>query len=216
MTRFARRAGVLADNSKGDVKKKEEGTSWNEMFKEGDERQSAGDETKKEEKEGDLNERKRKHQDDYEKRIEFENKSNRFSKKQEETNEEDDTQRSSKPASTSLENLIRRYEKSLDKEVIDDLVAMKTSGKITYEELADKLMREERSNRRRLDRIEERHSSQVCFKCRKSGHSIQDCPMIKGDNEQGTGICYKCGSTEHAVSRCKVKLEPGKYLKMTN
>ena len=49
----------------------------------------------------------------------------------------------------------------------------------------------------------------VCFKCRQSGHSVQECPSIKKDSEQGTGICYKCGSTEHALRNCKVKVAPG-------
>ena len=215
MTRFARRAGVLADNSKGDVKKKEDGTSWSEMISEqpGGEGVASGQDldAADQEKKRSSEDRKRKHQDDYEKRIEFENKSNRFAGGQQEVQSEAAHSKVDKAVKAeSLDSLVKRYEQSLDKEVIDDLVSMKIAGKITYEELADKLSREERSNRRRLGRIEERQSSQVCFKCRKAGHSIQDCPLVKSDHEQGTGICYKCGSTEHAVSRCNAKVEPGK------
>ena len=50
----------------------------------------------------------------------------------------------------------------------------------------------------------------ICFKCRRSGHSVEECPEVSGDMEQAVGICYKCGSTEHSVTKCKVKVEPGK------
>lgn len=71
--------------------------------------------------------------------------------------------------------------------------------------------KEAKRNERRINRQQERHDTKVCFKCRQSGHSVQECPKIKTDSEQGTGICYKCGSTEHSVKNCKVKVAPGEF-----
>ena len=71
--------------------------------------------------------------------------------------------------------------------------------------------KEAKRNERRQNRQQERQDTKVCFKCRKSGHSVQECPSIKTDSEQGTGICYKCGSTEHSVKNCKVKVAPGEF-----
>jgi len=62
---------------------------------------------------------------------------------------------------------------------------------------------------RRLERKNKRDINKVCFRCRKSGHSMNDCTdIIEGKIDKtkvGTGICYKCGSTEHTVRQCKVK-----------
>ena len=75
------------------------------------------------------------------------------------------------------------------------------------------IKKEVRTNQRRNNRIQERDDSKVCFKCRKSGHNVANCPEIKKDNDQGTGICYKCGSTEHSVIQCKVKVAAGNWFK---
>ena len=46
---------------------------------------------------------------------------------------------------------------------------------------------------------------QVCYKCRKHGHRLEECPVQ--DNE--SGICFKCGSTEHTVKTCKKYVPSG-------
>ncbi|XP_013775442.1 zinc finger CCHC domain-containing protein 9-like [Limulus polyphemus] len=45
----------------------------------------------------------------------------------------------------------------------------------------------------------------VCFRCRKPGHMIAQCPILEKDMEQGTSICFTCGSTEHMISRCPAR-----------
>jgi zinc finger CCHC domain-containing protein 9 len=106
---------------------------------------------------------------------------------------------------------LRKYYKLLDREIVDELVDLKNKRKISNREMFEKLEREVRSNKRRERRQVERENKRVCYKCRKPGHSVNECPQIDNDTEQGTGICYKCGSTEHSVYNCKVKVEPGKY-----
>ncbi|KAL4227292.1 Zinc finger CCHC domain-containing protein 9 [Mactra antiquata] len=68
--------------------------------------------------------------------------------------------------------------------------------------------KEERSEQRRLKRIDDRFRQMRCFHCRGNGHRMADCPEIKNDVEQGE-VCYKCGSTEHRSLNCKVKLPNG-------
>ncbi|CDR95395.1 zinc knuckle domain containing protein, putative [Babesia bigemina] len=36
----------------------------------------------------------------------------------------------------------------------------------------------------------------ICFKCRKRGHTLQDC------DEGSVGICFRCGSTDHILRDC--------------
>ena len=47
-----------------------------------------------------------------------------------------------------------------------------------------------------------RNLQRQCFRCRKPGHFLADCPELTSDC--GTGICYKCGSTEHSYRECKI------------
>ena len=146
--------------------------------------------------------RKKKHEEDYNKKIEQEN-SNSLAK-------------NFKSSSNNLDYEIQKYSKTIDKEVLDDLLDMKNKNKLTEEEFIERLHKEARSNQRRLNRQNERETGRTCFKCRQQGHAIEDCPEMKRDSEQGSGICYKCGSTEHAMNKCKVKLEPGRpYFKFS-
>jgi zinc finger CCHC domain-containing protein 9 len=184
MTRFARKGGV--SENKESKKKKEDATNWNNMFNPDNNESDTEELTKK-----------RKHEEDYDKRIELENE-NSVKKNTKKIN-----------SNKTEEELIEMYSKSIDKEVLDDLIDLKKSGKITHDEFEDKLFKESRSNQRRLNRQYERESTRVCFKCRKPGHSMSECPEMKKSSEEGAGICYKCGSTEHSVNRCKVKTEPG-------
>ena len=191
MTRFARRGGFT---EKKEIRKKEEATVWKEMFNKSDSENEINEDKNEEEK-------KRKHAEDYDKRIEAENQntSKRIRKEENRNSGNDDR----------FKSLIAEFSKSIDKEVLEDFEQLRKKAKMSDEEYLDRLRREARSNQRRLDRQNEREYSKACFKCRKTGHSINDCPEIKRDSEQGTGICYKCGSTEHSVHACKVKLEPG-------
>ncbi|KAL7529309.1 hypothetical protein ACHAWF_002934 [Thalassiosira exigua] len=63
----------------------------------------------------------------------------------------------------------------------------------------------------------------MCFRCRKAGHSAENCPQaLDGDDDggaaavasrgrkraqgQGGNLCYKCGSVEHRIQQCpKIK-----------
>ncbi|CAG8488953.1 9176_t:CDS:2 [Ambispora gerdemannii] len=66
-----------------------------------------------------------------------------------------------------------------------------------------------RSEKRRLRRIKERKSKTICFACRKTGHSVKDCPEANkysdsaADRSISVGLCYTCGSTEHTSKNCK-------------
>ena len=61
----------------------------------------------------------------------------------------------------------------------------------------------------------------ICYRCRKAGHSAQNCTnVVPDDNADGVGtniqqskkkqqkkesggnICYKCGSNEHRIQQC--------------
>mmetsp|Transcript_23330 Transcript_23330/g.41811 ORF Transcript_23330/g.41811 Transcript_23330/m.41811 type:complete len:231 (-) Transcript_23330:217-909(-) len=63
----------------------------------------------------------------------------------------------------------------------------------------------------------------VCYRCRKAGHSAENCKEVDGKDggkeampsskKQGGNICYKCGSTDHRIQICpKIKpfLKPGR------
>lgn len=66
----------------------------------------------------------------------------------------------------------------------------------------------------------------VCYRCRKSGHSAENCKEVPANADGGEGkaampaskklggnICYKCGSTDHRIQICpKIKpfLKPGR------
>ncbi|KAI9025153.1 hypothetical protein CLU79DRAFT_744314, partial [Phycomyces nitens] len=55
---------------------------------------------------------------------------------------------------------------------------------------------EKRKKRRDL----RKEKGTVCFGCRKTGHSVNNCPEAK---QSGQGICYNCGTTEHSLKNCK-------------
>jgi hypothetical protein len=203
MTRFARRGGVA--EKRDNKKKKEEATEWEEMFANNESNASntrangANGTNRKGEWQQERKERIQKHKKDYESRINMEN--NGYARQKQ----------FSRPFKSKHDYVMDKYSGSIDKEVLEYLLEMKKKRKLSEEEFLNKVMREARSNQRRLDRQDERENKRVCFKCRQPGHAVYECPQMKNDSEQGTGICYKCGSTEHAVQQCKVKLESGKY-----
>jgi len=209
MTRFARKQGFA--EKKEITRKAEEATPWESMLKTDDaDNATASADTTDENKSmkrktpADLEQEKlRAHAQDYDKRIQLENSNSLVNTSKPPPN---------KKQNTSQDDFyFEKYADSIDKEVLSDLIEMKNKKRITFHEFQDRLMREERSNKRRLHRIDERDAKRVCFRCRKPGHSVNECEEMKKDNEHGTGICYKCGSTEHSVHKCKVKTEPGHY-----
>ncbi|KAF7294889.1 hypothetical protein MIND_01026800 [Mycena indigotica] len=62
------------------------------------------------------------------------------------------------------------------------------------------------SEKRRLNRIQERKANTTCFACREKGHDARECPQSKG--KPIVGICYRCGSSRHTLARCKKKVDP--------
>ncbi|EMD33674.1 hypothetical protein CERSUDRAFT_159922 [Gelatoporia subvermispora B] len=80
------------------------------------------------------------------------------------------------------------------------------------------------SERRRLQRIDDRHADTICFACREKGHTARDCttfiaPATDGAEGQGggarakpgrsaVGICYRCGSWRHNLSKCREPVDP--------
>lgn len=209
MTRFARKGGVIEKREA--KKKKEEATEWSSMIE-----SPTGD--KLDNNDTDNHQKDNKNQED----VKTNNKNKR--KHDEDTVEEKSSEQDREMASSSggekrkksglpinREILLRIHGEHIDNEVLADLDDMLERKKLTLEEYADAIVREGRSNRRRLDRKNERDSSRICFNCREPGHCVEQCPAVLKSNEVGTGICYKCGSTEHSVNRCKVRVEPGKY-----
>jgi zinc finger CCHC domain-containing protein 9 len=198
MTRFARKTGVI--EKKEAKKKKEEATKWDAMFDAskvglGEEGAAGVGES------NDEDVKKRKHEEILDKKIQEDNLNEPIKK----------VAKSSSTNSNKREAVLKEYAEFIDQEVLQDLNDMLNEKKISEEEFVESVVREGRSNRRRLDRKSERDASIVCFKCRKTGHTINDCPEAELDCEQGTGICYKCGSTEHAVNKCKTRVEPGSF-----
>lgn len=187
MTRFARKGGVV--EKREDKRKKEDATEWSEMLRSNEEGGDQGE---------DVEERKSHHKADLDKKIELDNSNqlpSGFIKRK----------------LLPFEKPVRHYLRFIDPDVLDQLNELKKNHKITMNEYYQQVKAKARSNQRRLDRKQERESNRCCFKCRQLGHSINDCPEMSKDMEQGTGVCYKCGSTEHHVTACKVKVEPGHY-----
>ena len=193
MTRFARKGGVT--ENKEAKKKKQDATDWSGMFKSQAGHQDSDSQSDDDEKLRELNEQKRKHESDLNKRIEIENSNIPVAKREQ--------------PSQDYEATMQKYSNLVDKEVLEDLLEMKRAKTISEADFLERVAKEARSNQRRLNRQTERENSKTCFKCRRAGHSIDDCPEMRRDSEQGVGICYKCGSTEHAINKCKAKVEPG-------
>jgi zinc finger CCHC domain-containing protein 9 len=97
-----------------------------------------------------------------------------------------------------------------------------TKIKMTKEERRSKYTQIARD---RKDKAVTRHreGDMICYNCRKTGHSIHNCPdatdAIKNYSKKGGGknssssssadtgsrICYACGSTEHGLANCPNK-----------
>ncbi|KAH9944725.1 hypothetical protein B0H21DRAFT_694731 [Amylocystis lapponica] len=84
-------------------------------------------------------------------------------------------------------------------------------------EHADAEARKAASERRRIQRIQERHADTVCYACREKGHAARDCPKAveSSDKKRGNstvGICYRCGSGKHNLSKCRIQADPANPL----
>lgn len=182
MTRFARKNGIR--EKKEDKKKPEDATEWGSMFTETNEQNKT-----------DLESKKQFHRNLLDRKI------------------KDSDRYGFKDGNRKLDTnyVMRKFAKSVDKEVMDRLADLKNKGKITHQEYLEQILREGRSSQRRMERKADREHKRVCFKCRKPGHTINQCPDMEKDQEQAAGICYKCGSTEHSINQCKVRLEPGVF-----
>jgi len=85
--------------------------------------------------------------------------------------------------------------------------------KMTKEERRAKYTQKAR-DRRNQNRSKSRMRDTICFKCRKRGHAVIDCPEASAEEKNqarqkssSSIICYKCGSKDHALRACK-KLTP--------
>ena len=63
----------------------------------------------------------------------------------------------------------------------------------------------------------EKRTQGVCFRCRKSGHTMQQCrEIISNESKEGQRrteiLCFRCGSLAHSLSMCPV---PAKYQSRT-
>ncbi|KAL4249013.1 Zinc finger CCHC domain-containing protein 9 [Abortiporus biennis] len=78
------------------------------------------------------------------------------------------------------------------------------------------------SEKRRIQRQDDRMANTICYACRETGHAARHCrnaPAILEDgqerpsggkkkaNRSMVGICYRCGSTQHNLSRCRASVE---------
>ncbi|XP_028660532.1 zinc finger CCHC domain-containing protein 9 isoform X1 [Erpetoichthys calabaricus] len=89
-----------------------------------------------------------------------------------------------------------------------DYVGVEAESEIFKEELSVALKKDKRKNDRRIKRQKAKQNNMICFKCRKTGHGLADCPQAEEDQDLGRGICYRCGSTEHEIHRCRAKIDP--------
>jgi len=79
--------------------------------------------------------------------------------------------------------------------------------------------------RRKAEKAAKRQRDKTCFKCRRFGHVLAECPNNSNNgtntSDGGVGdalvagsdgdICFKCGSTEHSSRNCKRKGEKFSY-----
>jgi zinc finger CCHC domain-containing protein 9 len=77
-------------------------------------------------------------------------------------------------------------------------------------------------------RQDKRFVNTTCFHCRKKGHTIQNCPQKKQEDEDERGsastpcapapigttrrICFRCGARDHSLADCPVAEEEGSLL----
>ncbi|CAF0889433.1 unnamed protein product [Didymodactylos carnosus] len=107
----------------------------------------------------------------------------------------------------------QKHRTEINPEFKEILLNQLKTGNLTNDEYRRRI----KSESRRLERKQKRDMAKVCFRCRQSGHSMNDCTepieAVEIDNQIkiGTGICYKCGSTEHRVKNCRVKGESYAY-----
>ena len=158
MVRFARKAG-FADKKEKTTRKTEEATQWTDMFKEHVSEAAAEYVNIKPADEIDLK-KLQKHEEDYNKRIELENSNTDIKKRK---------KKKIFKSTAEYEAILKKHTETIDKEVYDDLVEMKRKYRLNDEEFLDRVIRESRSNVRRVSRANERDNKRVCFKCRKPG-----------------------------------------------
>ena len=83
-----------------------------------------------------------------------------------------------------------------------------TKPRMTKEERRLKYTQRAR-DKRIQQRSKGRMKDTICFKCRKRGHAVIDCPEATDEEKSqvqqksSSIICYKCGSKDHALRACK-------------
>ncbi|XP_046545690.1 zinc finger CCHC domain-containing protein 9-like isoform X2 [Haliotis rubra] len=185
MTRFARA---------GNANKKipHDGTQWKDMFGSGSESKKNSDSAPKE---GDKRDKK------FKKDKMNKTQGNKHDKK---------TKKFKKDKMNKKVKGIERNKNKVDEPKPWQLDS--TSGDKTKERaMRNQFFRDQRREQRRVQRKDDRDRFLVCFNCRKHGHRMGDCPLVKGSSTHGTGVCFKCGSTEHVSSACSAKVAPGEF-----
>lgn len=69
-----------------------------------------------------------------------------------------------------------------------------------------------RKERRHEEIKYQREVKSACFKCRKPGHIMADCPLNQKNNDSND-ICFRCGSTEHRLRDCKASSDRVPFVK---
>jgi zinc finger CCHC domain-containing protein 9 len=96
--------------------------------------------------------------------------------------------------------------------------SMPSKIKMTKEERRSKYTQIARDRKAKVV-TRHRESQLTCYNCRKTGHSVHNCPDDASNNnskknkggknndstETGGRICYACGSTEHGLAKCPNK-----------
>jgi zinc finger CCHC domain-containing protein 9 len=76
--------------------------------------------------------------------------------------------------------------------------------KLTKEERRSKYTQIAR-DRKALTVTRHRESQLICYNCRKTGHSVHNCPDENTNTAAKDNICYACGSIEHSLAKCPNK-----------